>query len=109
MGKTVTLHGKYLVMSNAYDESTGKYTSTYVNAEHIIASSSVVVIEAKFMLGADSSSAVNILMPYKSDLSAMYQNIYMAENGDIYSLSKDNLRGDKIGKITADTWTSKIT
>ena len=99
-------YGKYLVIGNAYDETNKKYTSTYVNAEHLIAPSSVVVIEAKFMLGADSASAANILMLYNSDLSAMYQSIYMAENGDIYSLSKDDLRGDKIGKITADSWTS---
>ncbi len=98
---------KSLLIANGYDEETKKYSSTYINALHNIEASSVVVFEAKFMLSPDSASDANLLMPFNgAEANNIYQNIYMATNGDIYAMYQDNVRGNKIGTINASAWTS---
>ena len=97
---------KHLLITNDYDEVGKKYSNSYIDSYNKIEASSVVVLEAKFMLASGSASPAYLLLTYDEDSQTLYRNVYLDEKGELYYMYEENKLGTKIGKLSEGAWTT---
>ena len=97
---------KHLLITNDYDEVGKKYSNSYIDSYNKVEASSIVVLEAKFMLASGSASPAYLLLTYDEDSQTLYRNVYLDENGEIYYMYEENKLGTKIGKLSEGAWTT---
>ena len=97
---------QYMKIATAYDESTGKYVQSFVDAHDALPLASVVVFEAKFKISENFKSTATILYVLTTGSVGKFQNLRLQSNGELCLVTVGGSIGEAVGKLSANEWTS---